>query len=256
MLVFGFAAGLPYTLLIGTLNAWLGEWEIDLATIGVLSWIGLAYAFKFLWSPLVDRVRLPGLERLGRRRSWLIVCQVLLTGTFFALVRVRPAPAARLVRAGRGDRRLRLGDSGRGHRRLAHRRRRRAGAGRNPLLHLPVRLPHRGADRRRAGAGAVGAGQLADGLCDHGRLHGADRHRHPARAGHAARGGRARAQRASPAPARSNRGCARSAWRSSALGWLWAIWTVGILHGAGPRPRRPTIPTRRWSAISPRRWAR
>ena len=85
MLIFGFAAGLPYTLLIGTLNAWLGEWEIDLATIGVLSWIGLAYAFKFLWSPLVDRVRLPGLERLGRRRSWLIVCQVLLTGTFFAL---------------------------------------------------------------------------------------------------------------------------------------------------------------------------
>jgi len=85
MLVFGFAAGLPYTLLIGTLNAWLGEWEIDLATIGVVSWIGLAYAFKFLWSPLVDRVRLPGLERLGRRRSWLIVCQVLLTATFFAL---------------------------------------------------------------------------------------------------------------------------------------------------------------------------
>jgi len=85
MLIFGFAAGLPYTLLIGTLNAWLGEWEIDLATIGVLSWIGLAYAFKFLWSPLVDRVRLPGLERLGRRRGWLIVCQVLLTATFLAL---------------------------------------------------------------------------------------------------------------------------------------------------------------------------
>ncbi|MDQ3483061.1 MAG: MFS transporter [Pseudomonadota bacterium] len=85
MLTFGFAAGLPYTLLIGTLNAWLGEWEVDLATIGVLSWIGLAYAFKFLWSPLVDRVRLPGLERLGRRRSWLFVCQVLLTAAFFGL---------------------------------------------------------------------------------------------------------------------------------------------------------------------------
>ena len=90
MLVFGFAAGLPYTLLIGTLNAWLGEWEIDLATIGVLSWIGLAYAFKFLWSPLVDRVRLPGLEKLGRRRSWLILCQVLLTFTFFALAMSDP----------------------------------------------------------------------------------------------------------------------------------------------------------------------
>jgi len=85
MLMFGFAAGLPYTLLIGTLNAWLGAWEINLATIGVLSWIGLAYAFKFLWSPLVDRVRLPGLERLGRRRGWLLACQLLLTATFFAL---------------------------------------------------------------------------------------------------------------------------------------------------------------------------
>jgi MFS transporter, PAT family, beta-lactamase induction signal transducer AmpG len=85
MLVFGFAAGLPYTLLIGTLNAWLGEWQVNLATIGVLSWIGLAYAFKFLWSPLVDRVRLPFLERFGRRRSWLFVCQILLVGTFFGL---------------------------------------------------------------------------------------------------------------------------------------------------------------------------
>ncbi|GAA4027395.1 MFS transporter [Sphingomonas rosea] len=85
MLAFGFGAGLPYTLLIGTLNAWLGEWKIDLATIGVLSWIGLAYAFKFLWSPLVDRVRLPGLERLGRRRGWLLLCQIILTLTFFAL---------------------------------------------------------------------------------------------------------------------------------------------------------------------------
>ena len=90
MLVFGFAAGLPYTLLIGTLNAWLGEWEIDLATIGVLSWIGLAYAFKFLWSPVVDRVRLPGLERLGRRRSWLLLCQLLLTFTFFGLAMSDP----------------------------------------------------------------------------------------------------------------------------------------------------------------------
>ncbi len=90
MLAFGFGAGLPYTLLIGTLNAWLGEWKIDLATIGVLSWIGLAYAFKFLWSPLVDRIKLPGLERLGRRRSWLLLCQVLLTFTFFGLAMSDP----------------------------------------------------------------------------------------------------------------------------------------------------------------------
>ncbi|MEO7277406.1 MAG: MFS transporter [Sphingomicrobium sp.] len=90
MLALGFGAGLPYTLLIGTLNAWLGEWKIDLATIGVLSWIGLAYAFKFLWSPLVDRVKLPLLERFGRRRSWLFVVQTILTLTFFALAMSDP----------------------------------------------------------------------------------------------------------------------------------------------------------------------
>ncbi|MDE2303175.1 MAG: hypothetical protein KGK11_11520 [Sphingomonadales bacterium] len=78
MLGFGFSSGLPYALLIGTLNAWLGDARISLATIGVLSWIGLCYSFKFLWSPLVDRMALPGLEWLGRRRSWIVLCQLLL----------------------------------------------------------------------------------------------------------------------------------------------------------------------------------
>lgn len=85
MLIFGFASGLPFSLLVGTLNAWLGEAKVNLATIGIISWIGLAYAFKFLWSPLVDRTRLPLLGRLGRRRGWLIVCQLLLATTFIAL---------------------------------------------------------------------------------------------------------------------------------------------------------------------------
>jgi PAT family beta-lactamase induction signal transducer AmpG len=90
MLAFGFAAGLPYTLLLGTLNAWLGEAKVNLATIGLLSWIGLVYAFKFLWSPLVDRLRLPLLERFGRRRSWLLLCQAALAATFLALSATDP----------------------------------------------------------------------------------------------------------------------------------------------------------------------
>lgn len=85
MLVFGFSAGLPFSLLVGTLNAWLGEAQVNLATIGIISWIGLAYAFKFLWAPLVDRTRLPVLGRLGRRRGWLIVCQLVLAATFLSL---------------------------------------------------------------------------------------------------------------------------------------------------------------------------
>jgi MFS transporter, PAT family, beta-lactamase induction signal transducer AmpG len=90
MLAFGFSSGLPYALLIGTLNAWLGEVGIKLATIGVLSWIGLAYSFKFLWSPLVDRFELPVLNKLGRRKSWIFLCQCVMVVAFAILSRLNP----------------------------------------------------------------------------------------------------------------------------------------------------------------------
>jgi PAT family beta-lactamase induction signal transducer AmpG len=91
MLAFGFSSGLPYALLIGTLNAWLGEAGINLATIGVLSWIGLSYSFKFLWSPLVDRFPLPLLDWLGRRKSWIILCQTVMIAAFAGLAMTNPA---------------------------------------------------------------------------------------------------------------------------------------------------------------------
>lgn len=90
MLVFGMAAGLPYALLLGTLYAWLGEVGVDLETMGVFSLIGLAYAFKFLWSPLVDRGRIPVLWRLGRRRSWLVPIQALVGLVLMALAGMDP----------------------------------------------------------------------------------------------------------------------------------------------------------------------
>ena len=93
MLAFGFSSGLPFALLIGTLNAWLGEVGVKLATIGVLSWIGLSYSFKFLWSPLVDRFPLPVLERLGHRKSWILLCQVVLVLSFAGLAATNPAKA-------------------------------------------------------------------------------------------------------------------------------------------------------------------
>ena len=91
MLAFGFSSGLPYALLIGTLNAWLGEAKINLATIGVLSWIGLSYSFKFLWSPVVDRLKLPLLEQIGRRKSWILLCQVIMILGFAGLAATNPA---------------------------------------------------------------------------------------------------------------------------------------------------------------------
>ena len=74
MLLLGFSAGLPLLLVFGTLSFWLREAGIDRTTIGYLSWVGLAYAFKWVWAPLVDRMPLPLLTRwLGRRRSWLLL---------------------------------------------------------------------------------------------------------------------------------------------------------------------------------------
>jgi PAT family beta-lactamase induction signal transducer AmpG len=77
MLGLGFASGLPLLLVLGTLSFRLREAGVERATIGFLSWVGLAYAFKWLWAPLVDRLPLPWLtRRLGRRRSWLLMAQM------------------------------------------------------------------------------------------------------------------------------------------------------------------------------------
>jgi PAT family beta-lactamase induction signal transducer AmpG len=76
-LALGFSAGLPLLLVLGTLSFRLREAGLDRTTIGYLSWVGLAYGLKWVWSPLVDRLPLPLLTRaLGRRRSWLLVSQL------------------------------------------------------------------------------------------------------------------------------------------------------------------------------------
>ncbi|MCP5383721.1 MAG: MFS transporter [Sphingomonadaceae bacterium] len=78
MLLFGIASGLPLSLFLGTLYAWLTEAKVELETMGVFSLIGLAYAFQFLWSPLIDKVNIPGFAKLGKRKQWMVPAQILL----------------------------------------------------------------------------------------------------------------------------------------------------------------------------------
>ena len=91
MLFLGFSAGLPLLLVLGTLSFWLSEAGIARATIGHLSWVGLAYGFKFLWSPLVDRLPLPLLTRMfGRRRAWLLLSQVCIALALLGMANTDP----------------------------------------------------------------------------------------------------------------------------------------------------------------------
>jgi len=75
VLLLGFSSGLPLALTGGTLQAWLTVSQIDIVTIAWFSWIGLPYALKFIWSPLMDRYVPP---LLGRRRGWMFLTQVAL----------------------------------------------------------------------------------------------------------------------------------------------------------------------------------
>ena len=94
MLLLGFSAGLPLLLVFGTLSFWLREAGINRTTIGYLSWVGLAYGFKWVWAPLVDRVPIPLLTRwLGRRRSWLLLAQFTIMAALVGMALTDPRTA-------------------------------------------------------------------------------------------------------------------------------------------------------------------
>ncbi len=91
MFALGFSAGLPLLLVLGTLSFRLREAGIDRTTIGYLSWVGLAYGFKWCWAPLVDRLPIPLLTRaLGRRRSWLLVSQLAIAASLVGMALADP----------------------------------------------------------------------------------------------------------------------------------------------------------------------
>ena len=86
VLFMGFSSGLPLPLTLGTLSFWLAQAGISRTSIGLFALVGISYNFKFLWSPVIDRLPLPFLtRRLGRRRSWALVLQAALALAILAL---------------------------------------------------------------------------------------------------------------------------------------------------------------------------
>lgn len=91
MVGLGFSSGFPLLLIFSTLNLWLKDDGISYKAIGLFSLVKLPYSFKWLWSPLLDRLSLPLFGKLGRRRGWALFFQILLAAGIAAVSTVTPA---------------------------------------------------------------------------------------------------------------------------------------------------------------------
>ena len=91
MALLGFAAGLPILLIFSSLSLWLAEAGVARASVTMFSWAALGYSFKFVWAPLVDRLVLPALGTMGRRRSWLAFAQLNVMAAILAMSALDPA---------------------------------------------------------------------------------------------------------------------------------------------------------------------
>ncbi len=90
----GFTSGMPLYVLIQLVPAWLRSNGVDLATIGLFALVSLPYTWKFLWSPLMDRYKLPF---LGRRRGWALITQIGLLFSIAALGRFDPSVSLQAI---------------------------------------------------------------------------------------------------------------------------------------------------------------
>src|SRR5947207_11883692 len=101
VLFLGFSSGLPLALSGSTLLIWMREANVDLTTIGLFALVGTPYTIKFLWAPLVDALHVPWLtQRVGRRRGWLLLSQLLLMLSIALLALTDPAVSPIAVAAG------------------------------------------------------------------------------------------------------------------------------------------------------------
>lgn len=100
MLFLGFSAGIPILLIFSSLGLWLREAGIDRATVTMFSWAALGYSFKFIWSPLVDTLPLPILNKLlGHRRSWLLFTQMMIIVAICIMANTNPVGNALTIMA-------------------------------------------------------------------------------------------------------------------------------------------------------------
>ena len=81
----GIASQAPVNLIGGTLKYWFSTEGVDLSKIGLFSFVLIPYALKFLWAPLVDQVNLPLAKYLGRKKTWGLICQLLMIFFLFLL---------------------------------------------------------------------------------------------------------------------------------------------------------------------------
>jgi PAT family beta-lactamase induction signal transducer AmpG len=94
MLFLGFSAGLPLLLIFSTLSLWLREAGVDRSAVTYFSWAALGYSFKFVWAPLVDKLPLPFLQQhMGKRRSWLLMAQVMVMAAMVWMAMNDPSTA-------------------------------------------------------------------------------------------------------------------------------------------------------------------
>ncbi len=173
MVGLGFSSGIPFLLVYVTQSAWLSEAKVPIGILGLLSEMTLAYKFKFVWAPFLDRYDPPVLGRLlGRRRGWIVLSQIGVALTLAGVAFGDPAHWLGWTIALNGAR-VRGGHAGRGDRRLAHR----SGARRAPGVDVvlgggrlaggqsrrqrgrPQALPHAGQLRRDRRQGPRPAGR-------------------------------------------------------------------------------------------------
>lgn len=97
MFFFGFASGMPFLLVAGTLAYWLTENGLELKNITLIASAGMTYTLKFLWAPLVDRWRLPLLGRLGQRRGWLLLALAVVIAGLLLMAHLTPGKLAPFI---------------------------------------------------------------------------------------------------------------------------------------------------------------